>query len=341
MFGSIFESLYNKVFVNIVVDGAKSRAYIEMSSAKAPFEKIKSSTNIFETATLTPKLLDFIESYTKETPYFYISFLDNSLSQGALPACKKEDLSKYADLTLSKHRCVDEQWSCYTLAADFDAMRRRYEAMGVDFVFSPFALLSDFFKDKIKSNFAMYVLVQTSSLSLAVFENGKLLFAEHLDMHHMIEEDRLSGDDLDESFDLDDEIDLEGVNVDEDDLSIIDDFSDIEDLDSIEDIDEFAQHRDVEEELLNAIEEQDDEEEEVGFNEDYQRFTLIQSSIATYYKDARFESNFIENLYVADSVGVSSELKKYLEEEMFLSVYVRKIDLAMELCDMAKMELKA
>jgi len=337
----IFESIYNKVFVNIVVDGAKSSVYIEMSSSSAPYSEIKSASRIFETEKLSPKLLEFVESYTKETPYFYISFLDNSLSQGALPTCKKDEMPRYADITQSKHRCVDEQWSCYTSQADFDAMQRRYAEIGVDFIFSPFSILRDFFKDKILNAFAMYALVQTSSISLAVFENGKLIFAEHLDMHHMIEEDRLSGDDLDESLDLDEEIDLEGVNVDDDDLSIIDDFSDIEDLDSIEEIDEFAQHRDIEEELLSAIEDESDERDEIGFNEDYQRFTLIQSSIASYYKDKRYESNFIENLYIADSVGVSSELKRYLEEEMFLSAYVRKIDLTMELCEMAKMELKA
>ena len=76
-----------------------------------------------------------------------------------------------------------------------------------------------------------------------------------------------------------------------------------------------------------------------GMNEDFQRFSLIQSAVNTFYKDEKFESEFIENIYIGDGVGVSSDLKRYLEEEMFLNVYIRHLDLAGELCTIAKMEL--
>lgn len=340
MLERIFESLYNKIFVNIVVDGAKMHIYMERCTPKAGFEALESKNAIFDGDKLTPKIVDFIESYTKESPYFYISFLDYSLLQGAIPTCQKEQFSRFHDLSQSRTLCMDNQWSCYTSLADFDALKKKYQQVGVDFLFSPFSILKLFFEDKIKTNLAMYVFVQTSSLCIAVFNKGEFLFGEYLDMHHMIEEERLSDDDLSEALLLDDEIDLEGVNVEEDELNIIDDFSDIEDLDSIEEIDEFAEHRDIEEELLAATEESNEQAQESAFNEDYQRFSLIQSSISDYYKDEHYKSDFIENLYIADSVGVSSELKRYLEEEMFLNVYIRKIDSGIELCELAKMELK-
>jgi len=119
-----------------------------------------------------------------------------------------------------------------------------------------------------------------------------------------------------------------------------DDFSDIQDLDSLEEIDEFSENKDIEEEFYR-----DDEEEELapgseeGFNEDYQRFSLIQSSVNHFYKDEKFESQFIENVYIADAVGISSDLKRYLEEEMFLSVYVRHLELGVEVSELARVEV--
>ena len=47
----------------------------------------------------------------------------------------------------------------------------------------------------------------------------------------------------------------------------------------------------------------------------------------------------MESVYIADGVGVSEDLKRFLEEEMFLSVYVRKMDLSMQICELAKGEL--
>jgi len=97
---------------------------------------------------------------------------------------------------------------------------------------------------------------------------------------------------------------------------------------------------DVEEEFHQEVEEQEmPTHESDGFNEDYQRFLLIQSSINNFYKDEKYESAFIQNVYMADGVGISLDLKRYLEEEMFMDVYTRRIDLPSSLCNMAKLEL--
>ncbi len=75
------------------------------------------------------------------------------------------------------------------------------------------------------------------------------------------------------------------------------------------------------------------------FDEDYQRFLLIHSSLGHYYSDEKYDSQFIESVYIADSIGVGDDLSRYLEEEMFLNVYIRKIDLGYEIAQLVKMEL--
>ncbi|WP_151900948.1 MULTISPECIES: hypothetical protein [Sulfurimonas] len=343
MLSRLLESFYLKVLVNIVVQKESTLVHIELYGKKGVIDEVNSE---FQTTSLTTQMYDFISEYTKESPYFYIAVLDTSLVQGALPSCEKNKLDHYFDLSMSKYKCFENRWTFYTAKNDIYEIERKYEDIGVDMIFSPFVLLANFFQDKINGNLAMYVLVQNNVISVAIFEHSNLLYAEHLDMiasdeaeditlHEGIDEDIDTNLDLD----LDEGIDLEDIDVDENDLDSLDDFGDIEDLDSIEDIDEFSESKDVEEELFESENALPEDEQNESFNEDYQRFTLIQLAVSHFYKDEKYESRFVENVYIADGTGVTNDLKKYLEEEMFFNVYVRQADLGAELCELTKLEL--
>jgi len=339
MLGKFFESLYSKVFVNIVVDRSQSTVYIELCSKD---KVLNSYEEVFTTNSLSSDMLDFISTYTAESPYHYISILDKSATQGAVPTCSKNKISYYEDVSTLEYKCFNKNWTYFTSQEDLYALERSYEELGIDFIFSPFVLLAHFFEDKINDHTAMFILIEDSFISLSVFEDGKLLFSEHLDLEHTENDELLMYEDTDDediSIDMDDGIDLEDIDA-IDDLDSLDDFGDIEDLDSIEDIDEFAESKDIEEEFNESVSEEDMPVNEAdGFNEDYQRFALIQSSVNAFYKDERYDSVFIESVYIADGVGVSNDLKRYLEEEMFLSVYIRHVDLATKVCELAKSEL--
>jgi len=335
MLGKFFESLYLKVFVNIVVKNTITDVYIELYSKNGVVDSFEDS---FNTIKMSEDMLSFISSYTNESPFSYISVLDMSESQGAIPTCSKNRLSYYYDISESEYKCYDEKWTYYTSKSDLYDIERRYKDIGVDFIFSPFSILTNFFKDKVNSKLAMYILVQEGFISLAVFDNSQLLFAKHLNLEKFIENDELIMDVSDDILDLEDGIDLEDIDV-MDVNDSLEDFSDIEDLDSLEEIDEFSDNKDVEEEFYNEDKDELEENEDEGFNEDYQRFSLIQSSISHYYKDDKYESKFIENVYIADGVGISSDLKRYLEEEMFLSVYVRHLELGIEVSELARAEV--
>ena len=337
MLSKLFEALYNKVFVNIVVKRSSTDIYIELCSKSGVKE---SAQNSFDTQSLSVEIIDFIASFTKESPYYYISILDMSTDQGAFPTCAKSRLSYFYVVSASEHKCVNDKWTFYTSKTDIYETEKRYQKVGVDFIFSPFTLLSNFFEDKINTNIAMYILMQDSFISLAIFEDGALLYAEHLDMETSGESDDvlLSSDMSDEEdVSLEDGIDLENVDV-IDDMEDLDDFGDIEDLDSLEEIDEFSENQDIEEEFYEA-EEPIVESDDSDFNEDYQRFTLIQTALGHYYNNEKYESQFIENVYIADGVGISNDLKRYLEEEMYLNVYIRHAELGLELSNLAKREL--
>ena len=337
MFGKIFESLYNKVFVNIIVDRSKTTVYVELCSKT---EVTGSDEEVFESTALKSDMREFIAQYASESPYSYISILDTSLNQGAIPTCIKNRTSYYQDLSSSISRCHDKKWTFYTSQEELYSIERKYEKIGIDFVFSPFTILANFFKDKLESDMALFILVQDSFISLSVFSKSQLLYAQHLDLENSSDsDDMLMYEDSTEDIDIDEGIDLADIDAIEE-IDSFDDFGDIEDLDSIEDSDDFLESIDVEEEFHQEIEAQEmPANESDGFNEDYQRFLLIQSSINNFYKDEKYEGSFIQNVYMADGIGISQDLKRYLEEEMFMDVYIRQIDLPSSLCDLAKLEL--
>ncbi|MFA6192444.1 MAG: hypothetical protein WC665_08835 [Sulfurimonas sp.] len=337
MFDIMNKLLYPTVFVNIIVKHSTTAVYIEIIKNKVVIESAEQS---FETTSVDEEMYEFITSYTRETPFYYISLLDPSEEQGAVPTCSKNSILSFIDLSNSKQVCFNNKWTYYSSRYDLLNLEKKYATIGLDFLFSPFILLHNFFVDKIDTHKAMYVLIEESYMSLAIFDNSELLFAQHIDVENYKQSDELSMEDHsaleDEMEEMEETIDLDDLDA----LEELDDFGDIEDLDTLEEMDDFAQTKDLEEELKQDDEIKLLERESENFNEDYQRFLLIQSAIKYFYKDEKFNSEFIETIYIADSIKVSRDFKKYLEEEMFLSVYIRHMDLVKEICETAKLELQ-
>lgn len=339
MLGKLFEALYHKVFISIVVGRSKSIVYVEECNKKSI---INSDSKSFDTIEYTNKMHEYIKSFIAESPFYYISILDTSDEQGAIPTCASKDMSDFNDMTSSKYICHPDEWAYYTSKPNLDIIKYNYSKIGVDFIFSPFIILSNFFKDKIDSHLALYILLEDNYITVCVFDNSKLLFGEHIDMQHGDDNEELLMDETDDDeidLDLEDSIDLDEVES-MSDIEGLDDFGDIEDLDSIDEIDEFAETEDDEDEEPLDNYEEPPVDDGSGFNEDYQRYSLIQSSINRFYKDYKYDSKFVESVYIADAIGVSGDLKRYLEEEMFLSVFIRQVDLGAEVCEMAKADLK-
>ncbi len=335
------ESLYSKAFINIVIDRNGTTVYVQTYKKEKLQDSYEEQFDVFG---LNEKLLDYIHNFTKETPFFYIAYLDNSTLQGAIPTCVKNEMARYQDMSESEYKCYNKQWAYYTSKSDLYEIEKNYEKIGLDFIFSPFSLLVHFFKDKIADFFAGYILIQEDLITLSVFENAILLYAESINIE-VYEPDEALDETLledEEELDIIEEID-EGIDLDDisaiDELDSLDDFGDIADLDSLDDIDDFSHNEDAEEELDEEVAAITHETKDSVSTEDYQRFTLIQESINRYYHDEKYDSKFLETIYIADGVGTSSLLKQYFEEEMFLNVYVRSIDIAQELSSLCVEEV--
>jgi hypothetical protein len=341
-FAKLIERLYLKVFVGMAASHSGISVAVELVKNGEVKERAARTFEGVEPAEVEA----FLSPYLDESPLHYIALLNSVEEQGALPVSSPKDAEGFTDISTAVTLCPGGEWMLYASKPELDALQKMFAPVGIDFLFSPFTLLERFFADKISEGTALFILVEEDAVSPAVFGDGTLLYARHMGIAREEEKMELEegeqGEGVRLSFELDVEGIEEGLELDDinaiDDLEGLEDLHEIEDLDTIEDLEHFAE----EEELIPPVRVEEEAEEEVsleGFNKDYKRFQLIQMALEHYYSDPKYDSRFVETVYVADGCGLGDDLKHYLEEELFMKVHIRKIDLAAEVADLAKLEV--
>ncbi|WP_345993395.1 hypothetical protein [Sulfurimonas sp. HSL-1716] len=334
----ILHSLYLKIYISIIVSNSKTSVCVHAlknGTLKESFFETFPSRDVSE------ELIEYVQSFIDETPFYYISLLDYSISQGAMPSCEGSEFFLYSDLETPQKICHDG-WNSFTSKVDIINFEKKYSAFGLDFIFSPYTVIKNFFKDKISGEAALFILVQEDSLIVTVFENSMLKYSEFINMRTEQPDESISmlDDDKEElNFDMEDQhsVNLEEIDID-DGFGDIDDLTDIEDLDTMDDLEDFAEVKVKEPSKEASRHFEPDDRDAAGFNEDYRRFSVIQSSLNQYYTDEKYENKFIESAYIAVACHVDHDLKNYLEEELFLKVYVRQLEICQEILDLAKRE---
>ncbi len=334
----VFERLYAKVYVVIVV--LKEKVDVSIMTVHGGSSKV--SRVEFEASQIASELRDYVQESIAETPFYYISVLNNGINQGAIPTCHRHEASQYADISLSKTLCVRGSYMLYSSKYELDAIEKMFHHFGVDFIFSPFTLLERLYSDKIDAKAQLYVLIYEEYLAMAVFQHSTLLFAsfERVDSGSTDTEFDDKAEEEAVVFDLEEEPDEDGISI--DDLDALDDLSDLEDLDAIHELDDFTDETpdfssssDADNDAMQVIA---PSMEDFGIS--YQHFLVIQKRLEDYYHDETYRSEFIESVFIADANDSSDDLKRYLEEELFLNVVIRHVNINDELLALSMEEVQ-
>ncbi len=335
----MIKRFYRKIFVAIVQDGGKYDVRIAAQKNKKLLYK---ESKTFDTSSSLDEVYGYLKKYLEQSPLHYVALLNPALKQGALNSCRHHSEDEIAEMSGTKTLCQNGDWLLYSSLREIESIQHQYKKIGLDFIFSPFSLLEHFFKDKIHSGFALYALAQKDSFSVALFEDGKLEYAHHYPMQEKsslsVEEESgttagfsvgiKEDDDVEKGISLDDIESLDDLDI----LEELDDLSDIEDLDNLEEIAEFSEDEPTFEEKRIVFPRGSEIKQEMDkFNNDYHRFELIQRTLMHFYAGEHCRNRFVETVYIADAYGSGAELKRYLEEELFLNVLIRHVEVADEL----------
>lgn len=330
----MLERLFQKIFVSIVpVINGYEVLIVALKNKKILYKERRH----FEGSEPSGAMNRYIQEAIDASPIYYISTINTQSHQGAYAGCLGKGRTQHSDATSVSELCRNKKWTFYASLDELHSLMYEYHTVGLDFIFSPFSILESCFADKINDTFALYAFSMPGLFTIAIFEGGTLEYAHHYS-HQKSSID--NEDDSEETTAMDDASPM--IDNDENGLISLDDIEGLEDLDIIDDLDSLSDIADLDE--LDEVHEFSEdmptsEEKRLGKErsfmmkgdldsaaEDYQRFDYIQKTLQQFYGMDECRNRFIETVCIADSQGGSEELKRYLEEELFLNVLVRKVD---------------
>jgi len=321
-------TFYSRNFVGI----QEGKDYFSVSHLLVKNKKIKSSaTKIFkkvdDTDVLPVVLRKYVESLEAKTPFCYISYMLQSGLQDAVMNCDEDKINNKSKSLDLESLCI-KNWTLFSHRTSIIEMKERYKVIGVDYIFSPFLVLREEFFNKLTKTNRLFVMIIDEYVTLAIFKDGYLSFGLHTNTKNIEEEEE-----------EDAEEDILGLN----DLS---DLSDLEDLEmnlddglenSDDDFDESEQIVDEKDTESNNSDEMIDSDDNSA-DQNYMNYLLISKELDNYYQNEKYQGEFIEEIYIAFDEKSQDNLKKYLEEELFVDVFVRKTSFSMLLTQIAKKE---
>ncbi|MDQ1298265.1 MAG: hypothetical protein QG558_804 [Campylobacterota bacterium] len=342
----MLERLFQKIFVSIVpVSGGYEVLSVAMKNKKVLYKEKRH----FEGAEPSSVMNRYIQEAIDPSPIYYISTINTQPHQGAHEGCSNKGKTQHSDDTKVSEVCRNKKWTLYASLDDLHALTYTYHTVGLDFIFSPFSILEHSFADKMKDTFALYAFAMSGLFTVAIFQGDKLEYAHHYsDKKSPVQEEATEASAMDFASHMDEEEDENEGLIHLDDIEGLEDLDIIDDLDSLNDIDDLNELEEVHEfseDMPTSQEKRLGREHSAmikgnvdGSAEDYQRFGYIQKTLNRFYGMPECHNRFIETVCIADSQGGSEELKRYLEEELFLNVLVRKVDVIETINALAMLE---
>lgn len=343
----MLEKLFQKIFISIapVEDG-----YEVMSVAVKNKKVLSKEQHHFIGDVPSTAMIRYIQNKIDSTPFFYVSTLNLHPNQGAYEGCSRPSAHfQNDDVVGIQTVCRNDEWTQYASQDELHRLKVHYASIGLDFIFSPFSMLEFYFADKIKNSFALYAFGIPGFFAIAIFDSGKLEYAHYYTTGHVQQKNEetmsLSSMDFssleehtynDREISLDDIEDLEDLDL----LDDLDSLQDIADLDDLDEVSEFSEDSSTPEEIhyendniYGAVKNEID-----GSGEEYERFEFIQKALHRFYVSDQCLNRFVETVCIADAGKGGDELKRYLEEELFLNVLVRRVNVCEGINGLAQLE---
>jgi hypothetical protein len=342
----VLEKWFQKIFISIMpVEDGYEVLCVSLKNNKIIFRE----QNHFVGEIPSSAMNRYIQAKIDVTPYFYISTLNLHANQGAYEGCARPSVHFHNDVVGISTLKRNGLWTQYAQAEELQRLKTHYGVVGLDCIFSPFSMIEFYFADKIPNTFALYAFGGLGFFAVAIFDEGKLEYAHYYTSNNATKSDKdepsLSfgslGSDEPESkhqpIALDD---IEGL----DDLDILDDldsFSDIANLDDLDEVNEFSEDIVTPEEIRHIRDNGMDAAQHSIDNsgEEYERFEFIQKTLERFYTSSQCKNRFVETVCIADVNLGGEDLKRYLEEELFVNVLVRRVNACEGIHALALMEV--
>lgn len=285
---------------------------------------------------LSREVINYINSYQDKYKFTYIGTLLGSINQGAINGCKPEDFKRFGvRINDIEYVCVNNMFGVYGFGDDILVSKNKFnKTVGIDFIYSPFIVLHQFFKKELTNETKLYVLCQKSYVALAIFKERRFIFGAYFSVDTtedtFKEEGAKPSISSSETNKDSNSGDADGENEDLDELVFFEDDEDVISLDENDEAEISDSDEDADEGEISSIK---------SFQEGVDLHNYIKSSIEEFYKNDKYETEFLSDIVIADDCNLTDEVIKYLQDELMLNVKAKKIDTAKVTADIIQREV--
>jgi len=329
----------------VLKEGAITRTFTKTFTLSPPLDA------------LDKNLENYLMNLQDEYQFVYIAFLLGSLGQGAISGTGNSAFSKHSvDMQNVYNVALFNQWSAYASFIEIKWAKNLFSEVGLDFIYSPFILLSDFVvSQKLKNKPTCYILNCQDFFILAIFEERQLHFGAFFktqtdtafthsnDMNDWENEQEEEGviDSPEEMSEMatandDEEAQEEGIE----ELSELGEISELEDIDDLRSTDSFSDVNDRSLSQLRGMDAFKDEDISLElYGRDLLVYKYLKTALEEYYHNPLYVSEFIDEIIIFDGYEISSDLIHQLEDELMMDVEIHKVDVSDRMCDIAIKEV--
>jgi hypothetical protein len=304
--------LFKVVFMAVILDDKSCRVYSVIRQGNRVLDTIDKKFDI-KNSELSHDVITHINRYQEKYKFVYIGTLLNSINQGSIKGIKKDDFRKFGIAYNNVESVpIDKSWSVYGFLEDLGAIKDKFSKFtGLDFIFSPFILLKKIFEnDFTNNNRRLYVLCQKTSVAISIFNGKQFLFGAYFSIgdRDTFSSDNASSSNTNNSSDTDDmEEELVFFEEDEDVIALDESGAEKEDDEP------------VRPDNIASLEE---------FNEGVELHNFIKSSIEEFYKNDKYDNDFINDISIANACNLTDEIVQYIKDELMMNIDVKKVDIA-------------
>ena len=178
------ESLLAKVYITLVPTSTGTLLYGELRKNAKTLKRFEQQ--LFEDKS---ELFEALKRLKRESALSYVAFLESESTHGLVTNEVVADLSSIEIINIAK------VFDLYMCKDDLYARQQQFKNIGLDFIFSPFSLLYNFYEESISHNDGLYLLIGNESITSAVMKQGVMLFSEQFFMQeslHLLDKTKIT-----------------------------------------------------------------------------------------------------------------------------------------------------
>lgn len=320
----LLKKVLPQLFTSIILEDKKN---ILKTSIYKNQKLISSNEKIFDKS---ENLLEYVKTLNSKFLFYHTALFLNVKEQGLIPSKNDKDFERFNVGKISLKSITLNNALVYTATEHIEYFNEFFEDYGgLDFLYSPFAILyHNILKEKPSNDkITLYGYKHEHILTLIICRGSEILYGDIIffeeELGLEIESKEESLDFLDENTSMDTEVTLDNFNETlGDKLDALDQFDDNELGQDEDDLDLLDSKDKLSLEEMNQ------------FSNDMELCRRIIVSIENFYKDEKYSSTFINNIFIFSTKELNQSAIEFLEEEALLEIQTKQIntlDLIIEL----------